>query len=526
MTDGGQAIVGFEIVKTRALHILAAMTPSADENNARAWSPILSWFVPNLSVWLWLILFLFLIADPQRTKLVSSDSDANMHWRVGESMLETKQIVRSDAFSHTRFGAPVVSKEWLSQILFAIAGHMRGLTGLSILGAIVIATTFSMLHRQLVRDGTDLLTATLVVLIAAWASVPHWHARPHVFSFLMLLLWHRVILRFLRNDGNGMKLALTLGLLMLLWVNLHGGYLAGFIVLGGYWVAALVGCKTAEGRRKLTTLTWVGLLCAAVSLLNPNGWRIHVHNLQFVQSPFFVNWLDEYSSINFHAPDSFGVLAWLVVFFLVIVLCRPRFSLGAWIVLISWSYFALYAVRNVTFFAILSAPILAPVLSDALCSDAIRWWRNVSTRLARVDGANCGWLTAIAIALVVACYVPVKSMPARTWPVAAVEYIERHPEQFKGNMFNLYGWGGYLLRVAPDHKVFVDGRADFYGEALVRDYDEIQELHPRWFDLMERYDVSWTLLPVNHRLNQALPQLDGWHPVYTDDVAVVFCKMK
>src|SRR5438045_3539719 len=111
-------------------------------------SPFLTLLLPNLSAWLWLILFLFLIADPQRTKLVSGDGDANMHWRVGEYMLETKQVIRTDVFSHTMPGAPIVTKEWLAEILFALAGRAGGLTGLAVLAAVVIASTFALLHRR------------------------------------------------------------------------------------------------------------------------------------------------------------------------------------------------------------------------------------------------------------------------------------------------------------------------------------------------------------------------------------------
>ena len=504
-------------------HILAPMTPSAAENNAQPLPPALTWFLPNLSAWLWLILFLFLIADPQRTKLVSGDGDANMHWRVGEYMLETKQIIRADVFSHTMPGSPIVSKEWLAQILFALAGRAGGLTGLTILAAVVIASTFALLHRQLVCEGSDLLVATLLILIAAWASVPHWHARPHVFSFLMLLLWHQAIRRYKRQDCAG-RLAVTLGVLTVLWVNLHGGYLAGFIVLGGYWMAALIEFKSPEARRKLITLTGIGLLCAVVSLLNPNGYRVHIHNLQFVRSSFFVNWLDEYASNNFHLADSYGLLAWLAILFIALVVFRPRLSTGNWIVLIAWCYFALYAVRNVTFFVILSAPIFAPVLSVAVRGSVLR---DTSERITRIDSPNRGWITVLAIATIAVIVAsPVTSMPSRSWPVAAVDFIQKNRDQFGGNMFNLYGWGGYLLQTLPEHKVFVDGRADFYGEALVRDYDEVDELRPHCREVLERYEVQWTLLPVNHRLNQALALQHEWQRVYIDEVAVIYCKKK
>src|SRR5881392_1427150 len=99
------------------------------------------WFLPSLTHWLWLTLLLLLVSQPWRTVMVASDGDACMHWRVGEWMLQHKQIFRTDVFSHTRFGQPIISKEWLSELIFAFAGRLGGLFGVSAVGALVIATT-------------------------------------------------------------------------------------------------------------------------------------------------------------------------------------------------------------------------------------------------------------------------------------------------------------------------------------------------------------------------------------------------
>ena len=118
--------------------------------------------MPNFSFCLWLALLLVLLAEPSRTSLVATDGDACMHWRVGEDMLQSGRIVRTDTYSHTMAGAPVITKEWLAEIFFAAAGRLGSLFGLSVAGALVIATTFWLLHRRLLRDGNDLLVATLV----------------------------------------------------------------------------------------------------------------------------------------------------------------------------------------------------------------------------------------------------------------------------------------------------------------------------------------------------------------------------
>jgi hypothetical protein len=115
-------------------------------------------------------------------------------------------------------------------------------------------------------------------------------------------------------------------------------------------------------------------------------------------------------------------------------------------------------------------------------------------------------------------------MPAKNWPVAAVEFIRQHPGQFEGNMFNHYVWGGYLAHALPEHRVFVDGRTDFYGESLIRQYNDTSLLHTNWLQALQQYHVDWTLLPTDNRVNLALALLPEWHCVYSNDVATIFRK--
>ena len=152
-----------------------------------------------MTQWLWLVILLILLAQPWRTMMVSGDGDTCMHWRVGEWMLQHKQILRSDVFSYTRLGQPIVSKEWLSEIIFAAAGRWWGLYGLAVVAALVIATTFAFLHQQLLRETNDDAAALVVTLVGAWAACTHWLARPHVFSFLLAALWGDALRRFERG---------------------------------------------------------------------------------------------------------------------------------------------------------------------------------------------------------------------------------------------------------------------------------------------------------------------------------------
>jgi hypothetical protein len=113
---------------------------------------------------------------------------------------------------------------------------------------------------------------------------------------------------------------------------------------------------------------------------------------------------------------------------------------------------------------------------------------------------------------------------AKQYPVQAVEYLRHHP--IPGPMFNDYGFGGYLLwAMGPEHKVFIDGRADLYEETgAFSDYVHIVELKPDTLALLQSYHIQSCLLMRDASLATALAALPGWQRVYTDDLAALFVR--
>ncbi|MEI6083651.1 MAG: hypothetical protein WCS70_05050 [Verrucomicrobiota bacterium] len=475
--------------------------------------------LPSLTHWLWLLIFVVLISPAWRTVMVSADGDTLMHWRVGEWMLEHRQIVATDTFSHTHTGEPVITKEWLAEILFALAGRAGGLFGQACLAAFVIATTFALLHRQLLRAGNDLLAATAVTLLAAFAANIHWLARPHVFSFLFVLLWNVELLRFNRTRQGGRLLVILTGL-MLFWVNLHGGFLVGFVLLGTYWLGAALERDGA----KLRVLTVTGLVCGLASLANPNGYQLHWHNLEFLRSSYLTSWLAEYASTNFHSLGALTFVFWIAAFFFTLALARPQLTLTAGLILLTWFYFALTAARNIPLLALVTAPILAAAWSDC----ARGRWRDISNRVNAMGQTSRAGPLVLGAAVVIVAVIPKSvELSPKDWPIKAVEFIQAHPAQFTGNMFNQYKWGGYALWYLPEHKTFVDGRTDFFGEPGIREFSQVTDLRAGWAEPLTNRNVQWVMMPADHRLNLALDLLTNeWRSAYSDSVARVWSKLE
>jgi hypothetical protein len=103
--------------------------------------------------------------------------------------------------------------------------------------------------------------------------------------------------------------------------------------------------------------------------------------------------------------------------------------------------------------------------------------------------------------------------------VDAANWLESNPQQ--GRMFNFFTWGGYLLyRLWPEQQVFIDGQTDFYGEALSREYVQVESLQPGWEDILAKYNVDWVITQSGQPLEDGLLE-NGWDVAYQDETTVI-----
>src|ERR687897_1185534 len=120
--------------------------------------------------------------------MLNSDGDLARHLRHGRYMLEHGEIIRSDPFSFTRPGAPFVGFEYGSQLLYALAERLGGLPAVAVLAGLLVALTYALLTGFLLKRGVDPLLTSLTVGLSIVLGVEHWTARPHLFSFLAVVI--------------------------------------------------------------------------------------------------------------------------------------------------------------------------------------------------------------------------------------------------------------------------------------------------------------------------------------------------
>ena len=496
------------------------------------------------------------------------DAGIGWHIRTGQLILASHAIPHVDPFSSTMAGHPWFAWEWLYDVLAGWLDTVAGLNGVVFFTALIIALTFSWAFRLLLRRGTNFLVALLLVLLAMSAAMIHFLARPHVVSWLFTVLWFWVLESSEKRDclpsaHDRRHLLWLLPPFMLLWVNLHGGFLLGLILLGIYWLSAVWQWFTLKADRfddalqkirashRARDLALIGIMTALATLANPYGWRLHVHIYHYLSDRFLMDHIDEFQSPNFHgvAQKCFAVLLLLPLIALALRKREPRGiqTSGALVALFA-VYSGLYASRNIPVSALLLILIVGPWLRDAARQlvelfpkrlFAFRSQDRSSTHFVpRMQAIELSLRTHLwsFVAIAVLGWIAFHSgklgasplirahFDAKRFPVSAVDYLESH--HVPGPIFAPDYWGGYFIyRLYPQVRVAIDDRHDFYGEQFLKLYLKTVHVEPRWGDFFEQHEIDAIVVPKDSALANILLETPHWQPIYTDEVAVVFTQV-
>jgi len=497
------------------------------------------WPLPSLGAALWVILFLGLSFTSARIVLISGDSDPALHRRLGDWMIQHRAVVREDNLLHTYHG-PSMAKEWLSEVVFAAAGRCFGWNGVVLLAAALIATCFWLLHRQLTVEGRDPVAATVLVLAAMFACSMHWLARPLLFTHLLTLVFAWQLRWFQQGRIPSRRLFWLLPPLMVLWANLHGAFPTGLVLIAMYAAGdALDSWRHSVPAAKSKLLTALFVICSAATLINPDGWILPVQIARFLASRELSAVTTEFASPNFHTVGMNGFLLLLLLLAVSLIVMRPRMTATDVLVVGGWGCFALFSARNVPIFALVVTPILAQWFADfTWAGQDSPWLRQYRERTAtaptaahRTDAAVI--LMAIIIALLIAAKpalaggpaIVVTDYPPDRYPVDALDYVSTRPDAVHGEMFNYFLWGGYIEFALPQRKPFIDSRNYSYGIDLFHEFRTADEAKPGWEAVFAKYHVGWTILPVQHPLNQILELSPQWTLVFSNHLTLVYSRV-
>jgi hypothetical protein len=501
-----------------------------------------------------------------------ADSDTCWHLRTGEWIIAHGQVPRQDIFSYTHAGQPWYAWEWLWDVCFGFLNQHFGLAAVIACSMLVICCTSALLYRLVLRKCPNPLIAIVVTGFAAAGASIHWLARPHLFTLLLTVIFlgilDRAYIELLDRAREGVasgagggkgfswasgpatrKMLWLLPVLTILWTNLHGGFLAGLIVIGGYAGGGLIGMLLAPSEARQAILARVkpfvvcGILCTLATLVNPYFIGLHKHIVTYLMDPYFYEHITEFMSYNFAHPAARFVetLMLLSVATAVWNLYRRRFEYV--VLLCGWLHLGLHARRNIALFSVVCAPLVAEAvfywLRDLESAHVAQWIKSLvlrfeessaqileTDRLPRLHLASAVAMVILAVLL----YAPQPpetfqaTYDAKEYPVEAVKVLMRDGDD---RIFTNDLWGGYLIyRLYPKVKVFIDGRSDFYSAAFELKYLDVLDVKYDWDQNLDHFGAHTALVPADCPLAGALKENPRWRVVYDDKKALIFRLVK
>lgn len=271
-------------------------------------------------------------------------------------------------------------------------------------------------------------------------------------------------------------------------------------------------------------LPWVAAASFAAAIINPSGPALWTYPIETLRSPAMRTYIREWHSPDFHSSWfwPFGLLLLLAVASL---LASPRRPGWTQLLLISGTAVAsLQSMRHIPLFAIVAVPIVAEQIEVAL--DAHRAKSEARARFGSpaLVGTLSTVLGAVLVVMITSAAISNNDdAVAGFYPVEAVDALLAS-ELSDEPGYNAYGWGGYLIW--RDIPVFIDGRADVYGDDFMYLYFQAEDAEPDWREPLDQFGIQWVLLPPDADLGVVLDEADDWTSVYEDGTAVIFARCR
>jgi tetratricopeptide (TPR) repeat protein len=483
-------------------------------------------------------------------------SEFDLGWQMATArwVIEHHQIPSSDVLSYTAQG-----QAWIypvgSGLLFYGLYLLGGYALLSWLGAAACAGTTALLIRQ-----GSLVCAILAVLAVPLIAI---RTRPRADMFTVMLFAAFLALLWQQHRTGGARLWL-LPVLMIFWVNLHLGFIAGLALIAGYVVVEALELPWPERRKpalERLQASWPWLAAAfAATLVNPWGWGIWeallrqqaamTEQLQWIPEwgAAQLNWTVVSTSLWPRNPGGAFHLMLLVAVVAVPLALLQR-QLGAAVLL---GGAASLAVRHIRFEALLASVVVVVAGSVLARTFAALPARMRSLRVGSIECSTGLTIGTALFAAGLACLRSADLVSNRTYlsstdlgsfgsglswwfPERAAAFVER--ENLPGQIFNSYNEGGYLTwRLGPKYLDYIDGRAIPFGRELVQRNNKLMTMppdSPEWQKEAEAYNINTVVTPLGRynglQLFPALRQFctnSAWRPVYLDEVAAVFVRVR
>jgi hypothetical protein len=460
------------------------------------------------------------------------------HLKIGEIIFQDRSIPSTNIFAWTiprdqsfTYGA------WLGELLFYAFYRIGNLEVLIFLRNLLALLAFWLVALEAKRRSGSWRLAALVATFAWLMSFNNLAVRPQIWSWLPFLAYVIVLEGFVEGRISKSWL-LSLPLIMVFWVNAHGAFILGFVLIGmnftGELLARLLRLPEAISWNSIKWLGLIGLITIIAMVINPQGVHIVEYVIDLITDPPSQGLIREWQSPTPQGVANITFFLSILVLIIALSFSSYRLTITETLLIAGFLWLAWSGQRYIIWYALAVMPVLAKILANLKFRIP-----GLKARKNRINIllASAVFLPAI---LVQPWFVAGFPLPQAYWdimvsespdrppisinnPVGAVEYLSSYPG---GNLFNEMGFGSYLIWALPESSVFIDPRVELYPFEQWEDYIHISQAR-RYNQLLAKYDADRILLDktIQSELAEALTLDPSWKEEYDDRSAQIWKKI-
>jgi hypothetical protein len=480
-------------------------------------------------------IFVFINTHPIRPQ------DFWWHIAIGREIVTTGKIPTADIYSYTEAGQPYPSYQmfWLMETVLFELYHLGGPALVIFVYSLMITAAYGIIFWICKQSTQGWRVAAFSVLFAAALGLNDWNVRPQGITFLLGSLFLLAIYQYRRNNRWYWLVIFPLG--MSIWVNSHGTFMIGLVMVGLWWgqelweavIQRIRGNQTIA-LRAIIVPGILFVITTLVCLVNPRGIGIIDYVKTLTSNSVVQNLVVEWAPPTLNTY--LGVIFFCALFGIAVLLAvspkRPNFyQLAA---LVVFGLLGIKTSRGIVWFGL----VMAPTLADHL-SAIVRQYQPTQPVQAKNKGGS-RLINTILVALILLMgiaslpwfksFLPLPAAKAglisSETPIQATQFLlEQNPP---GKLFNSMSFGSYLIWAAyPQYQVFVDTRIELFSGKVWMDYLNISNASGDWETGLRNYGVNTLMISPEEQagLVQAVLTSNEWTKIYQDDVSDIFIRV-
>ncbi len=469
------------------------------------------------------------------------------HIAAGREIARTGHIPQVDAYSQTMRGTPYPAYQtfWLMEWTLYQLYHLGSAPLVIFFQSLLVTATYALILRLALRCSGGWRSAAFGTFFAAALGINDWNVRPQTLAFFIAALFLNAIHAYRSRPRAWLLLIFPVG--MLLWVNSHGTFPLGLVLIG-LWGAE-------ETWNVLHTRRWQALRAPVIAasaaalacLFNPRGIGIVHYVTAMTSNPVIQNLVVEWAAPTFDTLGGTLFLAGLLVSATILALSPKRPTPSQLLAFLGFGTLGLKTLRGVIWFGLVMGPVLAEHVR--LIGESVNQpiGESENRRVSKSANQNQkGGMTPYTLNSLLAGIVLLGALLSLPWfkswwplppekagvlsaetPVAATEFLFQ--AHLPGPLFHDMAFGSYLIWAAqPQYPVFIDPRIELYPAELWLDYLRISTAAPGWEERLEAYQIRTLMLSpqAQSQLIAAAQQSDRWEEVYRDEASVILTRTK